>query len=153
VVGGELANILKYLINRCVELRESHALLGLFIRSPSGCAEAGLGSTMWRDASLSVSTASARMCKGDTSELPESPLLGLYSTRWSSGLVMVYATEVSLVAGEGAVVSPPLCASVIGPEGCKFRDEANIAAITCSPTGDSWIRCKSFSTVSGLLSG
>jgi hypothetical protein len=106
---------------------------------------------MWRDASRSVSTASARICKGDISELPGSPFVRLYSTRWSSGLVTEYATGPSLVSGVCSLRSSPIRVSEIEPEGCKFRDEARIAAITCSPTGDSWMRCKSFSTVSGLL--
>jgi hypothetical protein len=39
-----LADILKYLINRSVELRESHALLVSFRGSSLGCVEAGTGS-------------------------------------------------------------------------------------------------------------
>jgi hypothetical protein len=77
----ELANILKYLISLSVELRESHVLGISLGRGSWECAEVGLASTMWRDASLSVSTASARMCRGDMSELPESPLERRDSTR------------------------------------------------------------------------
>jgi hypothetical protein len=130
----KLADILKYLINRSVELRESHVLLLSFRGSSLGCVEARTGSIILSDASLSVSTASARMCKGDTSELPESPFERLCSIRWSSGLVIVYATDTSLVWGVWFAEPCSLCVSETEPEGCKFRDEARIAAITCSPT-------------------
>jgi hypothetical protein len=94
----KLADILKYLINFSVEFRESHVLFVSCRGSSLGCVEAGTGSIILRDASLSVSTASARMCKGDTSELPASPFERLYSARRSSESVTVYATDASLVS-------------------------------------------------------
>jgi hypothetical protein len=147
----KLADILKYLINFSVEFRESHVLFVSSRGSSLGRVEAGTGSIILRDANLSVSTASARMCRGDTSELPESQFGRLYPSRWSSELVTVYATDTFLVSAVWFAELRSLCVSEIEPEGCKLRDEARIAAITCSPTGLSCILCRSFSTVSGLL--
>ena len=106
---------------------------------------------MFRDASLSVSTASARMCRGDTNELPASPFVRLCSAKNSSDLAEVYATDAALASEVCSIESLPLIVFEARSEACRFLDEARIAAITCSPTGLSLIRCRSFSTVSGLL--
>lgn len=151
--GGQwrLANILKYLINLSVDCRESHALLVSLSRGSSQCPKFGVESRIFKDASLSVSTASARMCRGDTNELPALPFVGLYSGAYSSDLTEVYASETASVSGVCSVESLPPIVFEAELEDCRFRDEARMAAMTCSPTGLSLIRCKSFSTVSGLL--
>lgn len=95
----KLANILKYLINLSVKCRESHALFDSLSRGASGCAELGVESRIFKDASLSVSTASARMCRGDTNELPASPFVRLCSIECSSGFTEVYATDTVPTSG------------------------------------------------------